>query len=214
MVSTSTRHGRTAEPAQDRPLSRPVRSRLHFGCAGSSERPQDQYDLAGRHRPAPRAPDFDHLHEFLREDRGIEAERFPAMRALVDALGAADGVGARQLDCAGREVARSAQVYRADGEQEALAVPEKDSYQAEIEYFIDCCAKGKQPDFCPPREAVCFQNPLTRKPDLDHILAFTPPRGRGTVQKIDRDEFARLKRIMLRKNPAQAGALRKLLGAG
>lgn len=45
-------------------------------------------------------------------------------------------------------------LYRADGEQEALAVPEKDSYQAEIEYFIDCCAKGKQPDFCPPRESA------------------------------------------------------------
>lgn|SRR5512146_2170466 len=69
---------------------------------------------------------------------------------------------------------------------------------------------GSLVDFCPTREAVRFQNPLTRKPDLDHILAFTPQRGRGTVQKIDRDEFARLKRIMLRKNPAQAGALQKL----
>ena len=69
---------------------------------------------------------------------------------------------------------------------------------------------GSLVDFCPPRQAVRFQNPLTRRPDLDHILAFTPPRGRGTVQKIDRDEFARLKRIMLRKNPAQAAALRKL----
>lgn len=73
---------------------------------------------------------------------------------------------------------------------------------------------GSLVDFCPPREAVRFENPLTRKPDLDHILAFTPQRGRGTVQKIDRDEFARLKRSMLRKNPAQAGALRKLLAAG
>jgi predicted dehydrogenase len=45
-------------------------------------------------------------------------------------------------------------LYRADGEQQALAVPEKDSYQAEIEYFVDCCAKGKQPDFCPPRESA------------------------------------------------------------
>jgi hypothetical protein len=69
-------------------------------------------------------------------------------------------------------------------------------------------------DFCPPREAVRFHNPLTRRPDLDHILAFTPQRGRGTVQKIDRDEFARLRRIMLRKNPLQAAALRKLFGTG
>jgi len=53
---------------------------------------------------------------------------------------------------------------------------------------------------------------LTRKPDLDHILAFSPHRGRGTVQKIDSDEFARLKRIILRKNPEQAIAMRSLLG--
>jgi len=50
-----------------------------------------------------------------------------------------------------------------------------------------------------------------RHPDLDHILAFSPQRGRGTVQKIDRDEFARLRRLMLRKNPDQADALRRLL---
>src|SRR5215467_7596629 len=67
-------------------------------------------------------------------------------------------------------------------------------------------------DFCPPREAVRLQNPLVRCPDLDHILAFTPQRGRGTVQPINRDEFVRLRRIMLRKNPAQAEALRRLLG--
>lgn len=71
---------------------------------------------------------------------------------------------------------------------------------------------GSLIDFCPPRRAVRFENPLTRCPDLDHILAFTPQRGRGTVQKIDRDEFARLRRIMLKRNPAQAAALGKLLG--
>jgi len=70
---------------------------------------------------------------------------------------------------------------------------------------------GSLIDFCPPRQAVRLQNPLTRKPDLDHILAFTPKRGRGTVQKIDRDEFVRLRRIILRKNPQQAVALRRLL---
>ncbi len=67
-------------------------------------------------------------------------------------------------------------------------------------------------DFCPPREAVRLENPLTRHPDLDHILAFTPHRGRGTIQRIDRDEFARLRRIMLRKNPGQGRELRYLLG--
>jgi hypothetical protein len=71
---------------------------------------------------------------------------------------------------------------------------------------------GSLIDFCPPREAVRFRNPLTRRPDLDHILAFTPHRGRGTVQKIERDEFARLRRIILRKNPGQAAGLRRLLG--
>jgi len=70
---------------------------------------------------------------------------------------------------------------------------------------------GSLLDLCPPREAVRFQNPLTRRPDLDHILAFSPHRGRGTVQKIDPDEFSRLKRIILRKNPEQAEALRRLL---
>jgi hypothetical protein len=72
--------------------------------------------------------------------------------------------------------------------------------------------RGSLIDFCAPRNAVRLKNPLTRHPDLDHILAFSPHRGRGTVQKIDLDEFARLRRIMLRKNPAQAQALRRLLG--
>ena len=71
---------------------------------------------------------------------------------------------------------------------------------------------GSLIDFCPPREAVRLQNPLVRNPDLDHILAFSPRRGRGTIQKIDADEFRRLRSIMLRKNPAQAAALRQLLG--
>lgn len=70
---------------------------------------------------------------------------------------------------------------------------------------------GSLVDFCPPREAVYLQNPLLRRPDLEHILAFTPARGRGTVQPIDADEFARLRRILAAKNPAQAQALSWLL---
>jgi hypothetical protein len=66
-------------------------------------------------------------------------------------------------------------------------------------------------DFSPPREAVRLENPLTRHPDLDHILAFSPQRGRGTVQPIDPDEFARLRRIMLRRNSSQGKSLRRLL---
>jgi hypothetical protein len=69
---------------------------------------------------------------------------------------------------------------------------------------------GSLIDFCAPREAVRLKNPLTRHPDLDHILAFSPQRGRGTVQKIELDEFARLRCIILRKNPAQTGTLQRL----
>jgi hypothetical protein len=70
---------------------------------------------------------------------------------------------------------------------------------------------GSLVDFCPPREAVRLENPLVRHPDLDHIQAFTPSRGRGTVQKIDADEFSRLMRIMVRKSPPQAKALQRLI---
>jgi hypothetical protein len=72
--------------------------------------------------------------------------------------------------------------------------------------------QGSLLDFCPPREAVQLKNPLSRHPDLDHIQAFTPSRGRGTVQRIETDEFARLRKIMLRKNPEQASALQRLFG--
>jgi len=71
---------------------------------------------------------------------------------------------------------------------------------------------GSLIDFCPPRQAVRLENPLTRKPDLEHILAFSPRRGRGTVQPIDADEFLRLRRILLRKNPGQAEPLKRLWG--
>jgi hypothetical protein len=70
--------------------------------------------------------------------------------------------------------------------------------------------QGSLLDFCPPREAVQFKDPLTRRPDLDHIRAFTPSGGRGTVQRIERDEFVRLRRIMLRKNREQAAAIERL----
>lgn len=70
---------------------------------------------------------------------------------------------------------------------------------------------GSLIDFCEPRRALRLENPLRRKPDLDHILAFTPKRGRGTVQKIDRDEFARLRSLIVHKNRRQAGTLRRLL---
>jgi hypothetical protein len=71
--------------------------------------------------------------------------------------------------------------------------------------------QGSLLDLCPPRDAVRLRSPLLRHPDLDHIQAFTPHRGRGTVQPIERDEFARLRRIMQRKNPQQSQALSRLL---
>lgn len=74
--------------------------------------------------------------------------------------------------------------------------------------------EGSLVDFCEPRQAVRFHHPLTRHPDLDFILAFSPQRGRGTVQKIAIDEFTHLQRIMLRKNPEQAKAIRRLTARG
>jgi predicted dehydrogenase len=44
--------------------------------------------------------------------------------------------------------------YRADGQKQTLTVPATDGYQAELEYFLDCCIHGKQPEFCPPRESA------------------------------------------------------------
>jgi hypothetical protein len=70
---------------------------------------------------------------------------------------------------------------------------------------------GSLLDFCAPKEAVYLGTPLKRRPDLNHILAFTPSRGRGTVQPVDTDEFARLRRILLARNPAQARELSRLL---
>lgn len=45
-------------------------------------------------------------------------------------------------------------LYRADGSEEALAQPEKDGYQAEIEYFLDCCAHQRRPEICPPEQSA------------------------------------------------------------
>ena len=68
--------------------------------------------------------------------------------------------------------------------------------------------------FCPPSRALRLDHPLTRHPDLDHVLAFTPQRGRGTIAEIARDEWARIGRIILKKNSGQAAALSRLLADG
>ena len=33
-------------------------------------------------------------------------------------------------------------------------VPTRDAYAAEIEYFLNCCREGRQPDLCPPTESA------------------------------------------------------------
>ncbi len=72
--------------------------------------------------------------------------------------------------------------------------------------------EGSLIDFLPPAQAVRFQVPLRRQPDLDHILAFTPQRGRGTIQRIEPDEFRHLIKILQRKNPALVPLWRRWIG--
>ncbi len=45
-------------------------------------------------------------------------------------------------------------LYAPDGTRTELAVAGKDGYQAEIEYFVECCLEGRQPDLCPPAESA------------------------------------------------------------
>jgi predicted dehydrogenase len=45
-------------------------------------------------------------------------------------------------------------LYNFLGAAEALAQPDKDGYQAEIEYFLECCREGRQPELCPPAESA------------------------------------------------------------
>ena len=45
-------------------------------------------------------------------------------------------------------------LHRAGGESESLPMTEKDGYAAEIEYFVECCRTGRQPDLCPPHESA------------------------------------------------------------
>lgn len=47
-----------------------------------------------------------------------------------------------------------AALYRAGGGVEALPSNGSDWYQAEIEYFLDCCDKGAWPELCPPEDSA------------------------------------------------------------
>jgi len=45
-------------------------------------------------------------------------------------------------------------LYTRSGEEQHLPVPDKDGYQAEIEYFLECASQGKRPERCPPEESA------------------------------------------------------------
>jgi predicted dehydrogenase len=49
---------------------------------------------------------------------------------------------------------RSPALYRADGSEQALALPEQDGYAAQIDYFAECCKSGRHPEISPPRESA------------------------------------------------------------
>ena len=58
--------------------------------------------------------------------------------------------GTLEFNSAGRPLT----LYRKDGQEQPLATPEVDGYQAELEYFLDCVRTGRQPSFCPARESA------------------------------------------------------------
>jgi predicted dehydrogenase len=58
--------------------------------------------------------------------------------------------GVVEYDSAGRPPA----LYRADGSSETPVLGEKDFYQAEIEYFLECCRTGTEPKLCMPEESA------------------------------------------------------------
>jgi len=45
-------------------------------------------------------------------------------------------------------------VYWKDGRKEELPVAAGDPYQAELAYFVECCARGARPEMCPPEESA------------------------------------------------------------
>jgi len=57
--------------------------------------------------------------------------------------------GVVEYSSAGRPVT----VYWSDGRREPLNPEEKDGYQAEIEYFLECCRQQCRPEACPPEES-------------------------------------------------------------
>lgn len=58
--------------------------------------------------------------------------------------------GTMEYSSAGRDPAW----YAKDGSEEKLALSEVDGYQAEIEYFLDCCRTGRTPERCSPESSA------------------------------------------------------------
>jgi hypothetical protein len=49
---------------------------------------------------------------------------------------------------------RPATVYWKDGTHDLLPAAEGDPYQAEIEYFVECCRRREHPALCPPEASA------------------------------------------------------------
>jgi len=47
-----------------------------------------------------------------------------------------------------------AYLYLASGDPGLLPLPERDGFEAELAYFVDCCSTGRKPDLCPPEESA------------------------------------------------------------
>jgi predicted dehydrogenase len=49
---------------------------------------------------------------------------------------------------------RPASWYDASGEKQESTAQDRDGYQAEIEYFLECCRENKAPSLCPPESSA------------------------------------------------------------
>jgi predicted dehydrogenase len=58
--------------------------------------------------------------------------------------------GVAEFDSIGRPAA----VFWAGGKSEELPAGGPGPFQAEIEYFVECCRERRPPEFCPPRESA------------------------------------------------------------
>jgi len=45
-------------------------------------------------------------------------------------------------------------LYKLDGTAETLTLPADEGYVGELQYFVECCQSGKQPELCPPEESA------------------------------------------------------------